>query len=295
MIGGGRVLLYRTDVLDEYGFEPPETLKDLVEIGTEITKSEDGMYGFLNTTKQGQVRAFQEFMTHMFQMGDGVFALEDGEWSVTTTPDDIGKVFKWFYHDMYNGDGATPANPDARGSDWQAVDIGYLQGNHAMAEGGNWVWGFTDRAPDAEQAKEILENTGAAKIPNAPGAADPMSTWLGATPTMLSANSDAPEAAWTALREHASPTMIEKYGQTSSKFLGPPMITSLDSVYTREDRQFLNESVKTGKSISFVSWGKPREALYSEMQQVVYDRKDPFTAGEDLHAAFTEMTSEFKV
>jgi ABC-type glycerol-3-phosphate transport system substrate-binding protein len=295
MIGGGRVLLYRTDVFESYGFEPPETMEELVEIGSEITKNEDGMTGFLNTTKKGEVRAFQEFMTHVFQMGEGLFSLDGDSWNVVLNGDELGEILDWFYARQYLGDGATPADPDARGSGWEAVDIGYLRGNHAMAEGGNWVWGFTERAPDADKAKEVLENTGAARIPAPPSASDPRSTWLGATPTMMSAYATDKEATWTALREHASPEMIRRYGEDSSKFISPPMIQSVDSAVTREDRSFLNESVKTGKSISFVSWGKPREAILSAIQQVVYDETDPYDAGTELRKRLSEMTQEFKM
>jgi ABC-type glycerol-3-phosphate transport system substrate-binding protein len=295
MIGGGRVLLYRTDVLEEHGFEPPETMEDLIDIGTEISNSDSDMYGFLNTTKKGEVRAFQEFMTHVFQMTDGMFALDGESWTVLPSADQLGEILDYNYKRLYLGDGATPANPDARGSDWRSVDIGYLQGNHAMAEGGNWVWGFTDRAPDAEQATEILENTGAAKIPSAPGASDPRATWLGATPTMMNTHATDIDAAWTALREHASPEMISRYGEDSTKFVSPPMISSVESDITREDRSFLNESVQTGKSISFVSWGKPREAMLTAIQQVIYDRQGPYEAGTELHEKLVSMTEEFRV
>jgi len=294
MIGGGRVLFYRTDILEEYG-GPPETLKDLIEIGSAISRDKDEMNGFLNTTNKGGVRAFQEFMSHMFQMGDGMFQLNGDSWEVVPDPDDIGQVFKKFYHDIYLGDGATPANPDARGSNWESVDIGYLRGQHAMGEGGNWWFGFADRAPDSDKAKEILQNTGAVKIPHASGAVDPRSTYLSATPTMMNTHSENKDAAWAALKEHASPTMIKKYGQNSEKFIGPPMITSLDSAYTRDDRQFINKSAETGKAISFVNWGKFRPALYTEMQNVIYDKKDPFQAAEDLYAASKEMVAEFRV
>jgi ABC-type glycerol-3-phosphate transport system substrate-binding protein len=294
MIGGGRVLFYRTDVLDEYG-GPPETMEELIEIGASISNERDDMEGFLNTTKSGGVRAFQEFMTHVFQLSDSMFERDGDTWTVGTSAEDLGKVFDWFYARMYQSDGSTPASPDALGSSWEAVDVGYLNGNQAMVEGGNWIFGFLDRAQDSSRAAEILENTGAAKIPNVPGAKDPKATMLGTTPTMLNANSDVTESAWTALREHASPTMLEKYGEDSSKFVGPPMITTLESAYTREDRQFLNESVNTGKAISFVNWGQFRPALYDEMQQVAYGKKDPYDAGEDLYAKSQEMAGEFKV
>lgn len=46
------ILYYRKDLLGKYGFSPPNTWYDLVQIASEITKKEPGLYGFIWQGKQ---------------------------------------------------------------------------------------------------------------------------------------------------------------------------------------------------------------------------------------------------
>jgi len=46
------VLYYRKDLLEKYGFTPPETWEDLVYIASEITRRVPGLYGFIWQGKQ---------------------------------------------------------------------------------------------------------------------------------------------------------------------------------------------------------------------------------------------------
>ncbi|HWP90826.1 MAG TPA: ABC transporter substrate-binding protein [Thermodesulfobacteriota bacterium] len=46
------VLYYRKDLLDKHGFSPPKTWYELIQIASEITRNEPGLYGFIWQGKQ---------------------------------------------------------------------------------------------------------------------------------------------------------------------------------------------------------------------------------------------------
>jgi len=294
MKGNGRTFFYRTDVFEEMGWEdgPAEGAEEFLEQMSTITNSKDGMHGYHNTTKKGQVRAFQEWISHVYKHEDSVFELNNGEWSVTPSAETFGEIFEWFYAKPYLETDA--ANPDARNGDWRANDIGYLQGNYACVPCGPWLLGMQEEAQDPETAGNNIEQTATATISHTPNASDPKGTYLETEANMINANSENPEAAREALGIHASPESVKMIGEKDPSYLQPPPFGSVESSIEREDRMEIKTAFENGKGLAFISWGQPRTALYESIQQVIYDEKDPYTAGEDLHAEFQDIASNLE-
>lgn len=292
MKGNGRTYFYRKDVFEEMGWEdgPAQKADEFLEQMSEITKSKDGMYGFHNTTKKGEVRAFQEWISHMYQHEDHVFELKDGKWTVTPSADTFGKVFKWFYADPYLNTDA--ANKEDRSTDWRANDVGYLNGKYACVPCGPWLLGMETEAKDPDEAKGVIKKTATAQLANAPGASDPAGTYLETEANMINANAKHKDKAWDALAVHASPESIKKIGKKDPSYLLPPPFSNVDSAIDSPDRKEIKTAFKKGKGLAFISWGKPRDSLYNEMQQVIYGKKDPFKAGKDLRSEYMEIAKE---
>jgi len=290
----GRILYYRKDIFEELGVDPPSDAESLLEIGEMVTQEIDGMFGFHNTTKKGEVRAFQEFMSHIYQVSDSLFELNNGEWSVTPSADDLGTVFDYFYARPYLGDGPTAANPGDRGTDWSANDIGYIEGNYAMIEGGPWILGFASQASDPEDAQEVLNNTGAVSLPAPPDASNPQGTYIGINTNMMNADSNNKDAAWDAFSLFSSPELHRTAASDDPQFISPPVFDNIDSGITSDDRQALNTAIENGTALTYVNWGPVQQEIWNEAQRVIFGRKDPYQAGEDIHASFQEVATSFE-
>ncbi len=70
------ILYYRKDLLEKYGFDPPVTWQELVHIASEITGSEDGIYGFVWQGKQYE-GLICDVLEYLWSNGGGV--IEEGE------------------------------------------------------------------------------------------------------------------------------------------------------------------------------------------------------------------------
>ena len=294
VIGGGRVLFYRKDILEKYGQDPPETASELKRIAEMITKNEQGMNGFHITTQKGEIRVFQEYVSHLLQMSPDIYTQSNGNWSLEPSAETLGQVFKSYYADLFAEQGPSAISPDVRGAGWESNDIGYLQGNQAMIECGNWLLGLVTDAPSEATANDVLDNTGAVLLPHIEGAENPDGTYLAVNSLLMNSASENKDAAWETMSTISSPEGVKRAGEGAIKFNTPPPIEGIESGIDNPDLEALNESGETGVPLAYVNWGPVAQALYSEVQQVVYNRKSAMQAGEDLHGKWSDLTSEFE-
>jgi hypothetical protein len=71
-----------------------------------------------------------------------------------------------------------------------------------------------------------------------------------------------------------------------------PVHEDVESTLENENWQAFTEVFRSGRALAKIAWGPVRQEFYPEMQNVAYGEKDPYTAGEDLHAALTGLESE---
>lgn len=151
---GARALLYRSDVFDDLGLEPPETWDELVEIGETIEAEGDvdpihvaGNYNHM-------------LMPLVWQAG-GEIATQDGDtWTASMdTPE--GQEAYGFYAELWER-GWTPEGAVS----WNSVDVrtAFANEESAMMVGGGW-----DLAAILGENPDLEGRVGTALLPEGPG------------------------------------------------------------------------------------------------------------------------------
>ena len=292
--GNGRGLVYRTDIFDEFGWEPPEDVDEWIEVAAEISAEDDDMWGMNLCTDRGGVRTFQEWVSHMFQLTDDVFVLdEDGNAQLEATAEDFGKVFEIYHKAYFMDDPETPANPDNRGTGWQTNDPGYLNGQFATIHCGTWIRGWMEGEEilDPDQTEQILEEqTGIAHLPRPEGGSE--GTYLEVKPVMLNAHSEMVEESWIGLREFTSVEGMEQLADAQPGQQLTPVHQDVESTLELDAWQPFVDVMETGKPIAPIRWGPAREEMYDELDEVVFQEKDPWEAGEDLYDRLLDIEDD---
>jgi ABC-type glycerol-3-phosphate transport system substrate-binding protein len=289
--GNGRAFIYRLDIFEELGQEPPETADEFLEIGRMID-SETDIVPFHNCTKDGGVRAFQEWMSHVYQHTDNLYVQEGDGWVVNIEAETLGLIFEKFYYEVWASDNPI-ANPDQLGTGWQVNDPEYINGNVAMIECGPWIrnWTSGPEISDSDAATDILDNkTAVAQLPYAEGGSP--GTYLEVKPVMVNSNSDSKDLAFDMVATRCAPEVMNSMSEIDPGGNITPVHEDVESTLENENWQTFTEVFRSGRALAKIAWGPVRQEFYPEMQNVAYGEKDPYTAGEDLHSALADLESE---
>ncbi|QSG09942.1 ABC transporter substrate-binding protein [Halapricum desulfuricans] len=293
--GNARAFFVRQDILDELGQDVPESAEAFHEIGRMINDEYDDLIGFHNCTKDGSVRAFQEWMTHIYQHTDQLYVPDGDSWQLNIEADALGQVFDNWYYQIYAADNPV-GDPDDLGTGWQTNDPGYINGNYAFIESGTWMrnWTTGENIQSSDTAEDILNNkTQIAHPPRADGASK--GTFLEVKPVMVNTHSDQIEKGKTAVEAYTHPeTLSEGMAQDpegSGKAM-TPVHDNVESTIENENWQPLTDIFTTGRALAKATWGPVREEFYTYMQEVSYGETDPYDAGEQFHEALQDLESE---
>ncbi|WP_225333560.1 sugar ABC transporter substrate-binding protein [Halomicrobium urmianum] len=289
--GNGRALVYRNDVFEELGLEPPETVEEFHQAGRTINEEMDDMWAFHNCTKEGSVRAFQEWISHVYQHEDNLYQVKDGSWELVPSAETLGTIFKNWYAEVYASDDPV-GNPDSLGTGWQVNDYGYLNGDYAMIECGPWVLEMVsdDEIDDSDAAKKrIQENTTIKHLPHAENAS--RGTYLEVKSLMVNKHSSNTEMAFQAAEHRTNLEAFEKMKENGMN-LATPMHTEISTTIENDNLAAFGDVIETARPLAKIKWGSVRTAFYEEMQAVAYGDKDPMTAGEDFHQKLDDITSD---
>lgn len=290
-----RAMVYRKDLLEQYGLTLPTTWTELITTARKITElSNKEVYGLFVCTEVGGPRAAQEVMSWYYQVSGkkNLFDIVDGKAKFNGTVTQFEKVLT-LYDELYKGD--FPAcDPNQRGTGWSVEDPGYVAGKWAMAPMGPWLWG---RRTESDIAKDILENkTGIAALPASEDGVP--ATYLEVKPIMLNTYSKNKDAAWDLIKYITSK---EKMGEWLADSGGIPSRTdSLDmKVFTESDigwwiQGFANELSKA-VAMAPVNWGPVSEANLRAVNYVIYDEKTPAEAAQWLYDRIMELMANNEI
>ena len=284
-----RGMVYRKDLMDEYGLKVPTTWTEFVETARIITeKTNKQTFGAFVCTLVGDPRAPQEWISWYFQVSGkkDMFDLSSGTPTLAATVDQFEQVLT-LYDELFKGD--NPAcDPNQRGTGWPVEDPGYVAGKWAMAPMGPWLWG---RRVESDTAKNILEKqTAIAPLPVAEGGVQ--GTYLEVKPIMLNAFSKNKDQAWELIKFITSKEQMAMWLADSGGI--PARKDSLEEdVITKSDigwwikgyADLLPHSV----AISPVNWGPVNEANLKAVNYVIYGEKPPADAAQWLYDQIKEM------
>jgi N,N'-diacetylchitobiose transport system substrate-binding protein len=275
---GVRSIVYRTDLFEEAGVEPPTTWDELVEVGTTLKETHPDVVPFPVST------ASFAWMPFVWGAGGDVATGEGEEWtSGLDTPEALEGT--QFYTDLALEHGlSTPA-----ASTWDEADLrdAFAQGEAAMIVSGSWTPGSIIEAnPDLEG------KLGAFPIPGPDGGLSP--SFLGGSHLGVFQTADNPDLAWAFVRMMSTGEFAEQWGEESGFFPGTSAL--LEDIAAEEEplvAPFATQMNEAGASVPVTPlWGQVEGAqiLPAMLQSILSEQA---TAEEALDTAATEMNEIF--
>ncbi|WP_166355977.1 extracellular solute-binding protein [Phytoactinopolyspora limicola] len=204
--GGSRVLLYRTDILDQAGVEPPQTWDELFEVGQAIENEVGDIAPF-------QVAANNQhyFLPLVWQAG-GEIAAQDGDSWEPGYDTEAGHAALEFFQDLWET-GWSPA--DAQTDDFTSLSLAeeFANGQSAMLIALPWqVTGIVDNNPELEG------NLGAVIMPEGPGGS--RDTLAGGSHLVVFEDSPQKELAAALAEFMIAPEQATSFAETTGFFPG---------------------------------------------------------------------------
>jgi multiple sugar transport system substrate-binding protein len=181
------MLYYRSDLLDKYGFSPPQTWEELVSQAKTIVEgekdSQPGLRGY-----SGQFKQYEGLVCNMLEFvgsHNGTLVSEDGTRSTLASPKTIQAVT--FVREQMINQLATPAVLTYQEPESLAI---FVQGKAVFHRNWPYAWGFVD---DPRYSK-VVGNVGVGPLPHFPQGrkVSALGGWLYG----MSAYSRHPEETW---------------------------------------------------------------------------------------------------
>ncbi|AYY12055.1 extracellular solute-binding protein [Actinobacteria bacterium YIM 96077] len=203
--GGSRILLYRTDIFEEAGLEPPQTWDDMLEVGEKIAAEFD--------ISPFQVAANNQhyFLPLIWQAG-GEIATEEGDSWVPGFDTDAGHQALEYFQTLWEK-GWSPA--DAETDDFTSLSLAeeFANEESAMVVALPWqVTGLVEDNPDLEG------NIGAVLLPEGPGGS--RDTLAGGSHLVVFEESEQKELAAAFAEFVVAPEQATDFAETTGFFPG---------------------------------------------------------------------------
>lgn len=275
---GVRSVMYRTDLFEEAGVEPPTTWDELVEVGTALKEAHPDVIPFPVSTA---AFAYMPFVWG----ADGEIASGEGEdWTAALdSPEALAGT--QFYTDLaLEHDLSTPA-----ASTWDEADMrdAFAQGEAAMIVSGSWTPGsILEANPDLEG------KLGAFPIPGQDGGLAP--SFLGGSHLGVFETADNPDLAWAFVRMMSTGEFAQQWGEESGFFPGSNEL--LEEIASQDEplvAPFATQMSEAGASVPVTPlWGQVEGAqIIPAMLQSILSGQ--VTAEEGLQTANDEMNQIF--
>lgn len=231
---GVRSVVYRTDVFDEAGVEPPTSWDELVTVGETIKESNPDLIPF-------PVPGASEYGVYPFIWGAGgeIATESDGGWSAALDSPEAQEGIE-FYTDLALEHGLS--SPQA--STWDEADVAdvFSRGDAAMMIAGSWTpKAIIEANPDLEG------NIGAFPIPGKDSGLAP--SFVGGSHLDMFSTADNQELAWTLVQLMTTGEFAQQWTEQSTYFPGTE--SELEAVMADEDplvAPFAQQMVEAGEA-----------------------------------------------
>jgi len=248
------MLYYRSDLLDKYGFSPPQTWKELVSQAKTIVQGEKdaqpGLRGY-----SGQFKQYEGLVCNMLEFigsHHGTLISEDGSQSTLTLPPSIQAVT--FVREQIINQLATPAVLTYQEPESLAI---FVQGKAVFHRNWPYAWGIVD---DPRYSK-VVGKVGVGSLPHFPQGrkVSALGGWLYG----MSAFSQHQEEAWKFIQFMTSADMQKFFAVKAS--LAP----SRTALY--RDREVLktNPQYETFLPVFQTAMPRPRTPAYPIISNIL--------------------------
>ncbi len=243
---GVRSVVYRTDIFEKAGVQPPKSWDELVQVADKVKATAPDMITF-------PVPGDSEYGVDPFIWGAGgdiATQNDDGTWSSTIDSPQAQEGIS-FYTDLALEHGfSTPA-----ATTWDEADLSdaFTRGDVAMMIAGSWTPGAL-----IEANPDLKGKIGAFPIPGKDSGISP--SFLGGSHLSVFNTADNPDLAWAFVRLMTTGKFAAEWGQQSGFFPGTKSL--LDKVEAQHDptvSPFAEQAKDGGASV-------PVTPLYGQIQ-----------------------------
>ncbi|PKP61455.1 hypothetical protein CVT91_03225 [Candidatus Atribacteria bacterium HGW-Atribacteria-1] len=273
-IASPRVLLYRKDYFDSVGItNAPTTWDEMKEDAQKLTRDTTGdgkpdVYGFAFCSSSDAIRGPQEFLPFLWQTGAEWVIKENEIWKPGFTIDQAQEVFQ-LYYDLVHTLNVCP--PDSIGWGYLEMDNAFVVGQTAMCHNGSWMQHYE------EKSGEIFKNWRGAKMP----ANENSATYFEVKVEGIGKFSKNKEEAWKLLTWLLAKDQMAKH--TAGDNL--PSRTDVISLPQFQEDTFKKpflEAISDGKPFPKLPMAESNKLMMNELQTVLYQKKTPEQAAQDL-------------
>ena len=242
---GVRSVVYRTDIFEKAGVEPPTTWDELVQVGEQIKASDPDVIPF-------PVPGDSEYGVYPFIWGaGGDIAVQEGDsWKATIDSPESQEGVQ-FYTDLALEHGlSTPA-----ATTWDEADLSdaFSRGEVAMMISGSWTPGAL-----LEANPDLKGKIGAFPIPGKDGGVSP--SFLGGSHLSVFESAKNPDLAWAFVRLMSTGKFAQMWGEQSGFFPGTkPLLEKVESENDPLVSPFAKQMVEGGESV-------PVTPMYGQVQ-----------------------------
>ncbi len=274
---GTRSLMYRADVFEEHGLEPPTTWDELRDVALELKDLEPEMIPF-------PVIGGGEYSVDAFIWGAGGNIAEqtgDGEWQATINEPAAVEGIE-YYTSLATEDDLSVAAADT----WDEVDQlqSFQDGEAAMVINGNWTVATLLEADPAWEDK-----LGVVPIPGQEEGYSP--SFVGGS-LLGDFNSDDPELSWELIKMMSTGEYATRWADSSGYF--PGQASALEEIQAQDDplvTPFATQMGEAGASVPVTEhYGtiQGEQVTLQMLQSILSGEKDVQQAADDAAAAMDE-------
>ncbi len=244
------ILLYRKDLLDKYGFNPPETWDNLVKICQTISEKE-GITGFVGQWAQHEGLTCNALE---FVWGNGARVLDDEGNVVLNDPKAVEAL--QFMVDMIHKYKISPEGMTTyKTGDSRAI---FLEGRAVFHRAWPKDWA---KSQDPKVSK-IAGKIGVTIIPRGPNGTTGAAT-LGGWQLMISSFSQHKKEAWEFVKFRTN------YAAQKLAAIGLGLLPTIEALYEDKQVLYVNPYWKEFQPIFINSFPRPRSPFYPEISDVL--------------------------
>ena len=275
---GARALLYRSDVFDELGLEPPTTWDEFIEVG-ETIQAETDMHAFAASPSN------HSFLPLVWQAG-GEIAEEvaPGEWEARLDEPEAIEAFD-YYAALLRDHEFAPAGA----LNWHAGDAREAFFNETVAM---HIGLGVDVSISLDENPDLEGSIGVAPLPEGPaGNGD---TFAGGSHLVTFAESDAPDTAQAYAEFLLEPERVSEFAQSVGFF--PGTVDGIEAMDLDEHEEVLAEMM-TDHSRTYPphpAWGgfEGEDLFINAMQEIMSGDAEPADVLADVSERMNEQFAD---